>query len=193
MFNNSRKKNTTVYQLALTGMMAALVFAATYLKLDIPVPGGKTMISLGNSMCILSGLLLGPVYGGLAAGIGSFCFDLTDALFIAESPITFLFKFTMGFVCGLIARGGAQQKGRVGRYLLAAATGSITYMILYLVKSFIKELLKGSATQAALGIVATKTLASTTNAIMAVAIAVPLFLALRQALKSAHMWDKVHG
>lgn len=193
MNHHLQKKNATVYPLVFTGMMAALVFAATYLKIDIPLPGGKTMVSLGNSMCILSGLLLGPVYGGLSAGIGSFCFDLTDALFIAESPITFLFKFIMGFVCGLISKGGRQKKVRLSRYLVAAVSGSVAYMILYLLKSFVRELLNGSAIQAALAIVGTKSIASAANAVMAVAIAVPLFLALRQALKSSHMWDKVHG
>ena len=73
---NLNERNTSV-NLALTGLMAALVLVATmFFKVEIPVGTDKTMIGFANVFCILSGLLLGPVYGGLAAGIGSCIFDL---------------------------------------------------------------------------------------------------------------------
>ncbi len=77
----------------------------TYLNVPIPVLGDKTMIGLGNVFCILSGLLLGPVYGGAAAGIGSFIFDLVGG-WASSAPFTLVFKFLMAFVCGIIAWGG---------------------------------------------------------------------------------------
>ncbi|HAH79434.1 MAG TPA: hypothetical protein DCL64_07980, partial [Ruminococcaceae bacterium] len=59
---NCGSKDTTV-NLAVTGLMAALVFVATYfLNVKIPVAGtDKTMIGFANVFCILSGLLLGPL------------------------------------------------------------------------------------------------------------------------------------
>ena len=72
--NTSRKSGAV--NLALTGLMGALVIVGTFISIPIPVLGDRTMIGLGNVFCILSGLLLGPVYGGLAAGVGSGVFDL---------------------------------------------------------------------------------------------------------------------
>ena len=69
---SSSKKKFTIYQLAFTALMAALVFVSTQFNIKIPLGMGVTsMISFGNIFCILSALLLGPIYGGLAAGIGS--------------------------------------------------------------------------------------------------------------------------
>ena len=61
---NVLSKNHTI-NLAVTGLMGALVFVATYFfKIEIPVGGDRTMIGFANVFCILSGMLLGPVYGG---------------------------------------------------------------------------------------------------------------------------------
>ena len=98
---SSSKKKFTIYQLAFTALMAALVFVSTQFNIKIPLGMGVTsMISFGNIFCILSALLLGPIYGGLAAGIGSFFFDLLDPVFITSAPFTLVFKFIMAFVCG---------------------------------------------------------------------------------------------
>ena len=86
---SSSKKKFTIYQLAFTALMAALVFVSTQFNIKIPLGMGVTsMISFGNIFCILSALLLGPIYGGLAAGIGSFFFDLLDPVFITSAPFT---------------------------------------------------------------------------------------------------------
>ena len=62
------------------GLMAAVVFVVTmFLSIRIPTPTGTTMIKLANAFVLLCGLLLGPVRGGLAAGIGSMIFDPDDA------------------------------------------------------------------------------------------------------------------
>ena len=81
-------QNTTV-NLAVTGLMGALVFVATFfLKIEIPVGGDRTMIGFANVFCILSGLLLGPVYGGCAAGFGSFLYGGASVFFV---PLLFAF------------------------------------------------------------------------------------------------------
>ena len=145
--HSQNRKHATIFQVALTGMMAALVFVATmFIKVDIPLPTGKTMLSLGNTMCVLSGLLLGPIYGGLAGGLGSFCYDLLDPVFISGAPITFLFKFAIGFVCGLIAYAGRGKTEFVlTRNIVAAVCGAVAYMILYLGKSYFELIISGSA------------------------------------------------
>ena len=58
----------TIYQVAGIGVFAALVFVSSMISIPIPVAiGSVTRIHLGNIFCLLSGFILGPVGGGLAA------------------------------------------------------------------------------------------------------------------------------
>ena len=180
------QRNTSV-NLALTGLMAALVLVATmFFKVQIPVGTDKTMIGFANVFCILAGLLLGPVYGGLAAGIGSCIFDLIGG-WADSAPTTLLFKFMMACVCGLIAWGGDKTAKKFSRVAAGAVSGSLIYCGLYLGYSFLKLLLMGSAPEAAGIAMLTKLAATLTNAIVADVIAVPFFFAIRRALERAHL------
>ena len=123
------ERNTSV-NLALTGLMAALVLVATmFFKVQLPVGTDKTLIGFANVFCILAGLLLGPVYGGLAAGIGSCIFDLIGG-WADSAPSTLIFKFLMAFVCGLIAWGGDHTARKLSRVIVGAVSGSLCYLSL---------------------------------------------------------------
>jgi uncharacterized membrane protein len=177
-----RSENKTV-KLALTGLMAALVFVATqFFKVEIPVAGDRTMIGFANVFCILSGLLLGPVYGGLAAGVGSGLFDLVGG-WASSAPVTLVTKFAMAWICGLIAWGGDRSGKKLSRVIVGAVTGSLSYCVLYLSYSALKEILLGSAAQAVQIIMLTKLGATLTNAVVADVIAVPLYFAVKKALE----------
>lgn len=175
--------NPTV-NLAVTGLMAASVFVATYFfNIKIPVGGtDKTMIGFANVFCILSGLLLGPVSGGLAAGIGSCLFDLLGG-WASSAPVTLITKFAMAFLCGLIAWGGDGTAKKLPRVIVAAVTGSLSYCALYLLYSWAKLALIGSAWQVIQIQLAVKIPASLINAVVADVIGIPLFFVLRGALK----------
>lgn len=188
-------KQSTILQVALTGMMAAVVLVSTmFLHIDIPLPTGKTMLSLGNAMCLLSGLLLGPIYGGLAGGLGSFLYDLMDPVFISQAPITFLFKFAIGFVSGMILYAGKKERPvTISRSIVGGIAASLTYMLLYLGKSLLMLVLAGSELQPALVAIVPKIAASSSNAILAVLVAVPLSMGIRTALQRAHLVSKARG
>ncbi len=163
--------------------MAALVFLATmFFKVQIPVGGDKTMIGFANVFCILSGLLLGPVYGGLAAGIGSGLFDLVGG-WASSAPVTLVTKFAMAWICGLIAWGGDKTGKKLSRVVAAAVIGSLSYCVLYLSYSALKEIMLGSAAQSVQIIMLTKLGATLTNALIADVIAVPLYFAVKKALE----------
>ena len=71
------KQKLTTRKIALTALMAALTVVGSWLRITIPVDiGGNTSFHLGNILCALSGILLGPWLGGLAAGLGSMLFDI---------------------------------------------------------------------------------------------------------------------
>ena len=69
-------KQITTRQLTVIGLMAALCLVSNYFSIPIPIGIDSSRIHLGNVFCIFSAFLLGPVGGGLAAGIGAFFYDI---------------------------------------------------------------------------------------------------------------------
>lgn len=125
----------TLRHVTLTGVMAAAVYVASaFLQIPIPTAIDSTRLHMGNVMCLLSGLLLGALPGGLAAGVGSMLFDLTNPAYVASAPFTFVFKFLMACSCGKIA--SLSRPGRSVRFAAGAFGGSALYILLYLSKSF---------------------------------------------------------
>lgn len=171
-------------------MMTALVFVSNYLRVIMPIAiGGRTSFTLANIMCCLSGLLLGPI-GGLASGLGSALYDLTNPLYASECWITFITKGIMGLVAGLVLRNAAHRESpKYLRCLLGAVCGCIAYYILYFFKSFAYDglLIEGLQPAVALAALPLKFPASIFNAAVAIIAAPPLCLAIRAALKRAHL------
>ncbi|MFV0401399.1 MAG: ECF transporter S component [Oscillospiraceae bacterium] len=179
------KKETTftVRRLAVTGLMAALVFAGSWIQIPMP---GETRLHLGNVMCLLSGFILGPVFGGLSAGIGSAFFDLTNPLYIDSLPFTLVFKFLMAFVAGLVAWGKNSQGRNWKRNVIGGILGVLCYVILYVGKNFIGDLFFLNMEMVpALLKAGQKGLASLINAIIAVIASVPLAKGIRMGLDKA--------
>ena len=165
--------------LAFLGMMTALVFASNYARIIMPIAiGGRTSFTLANIVCVLSGLLLGPI-GGLASGLGS-------ALYDPECWITFLTKGVMGLVAGLLVRRQAREgELSYARCLAGAVCGCLAYYVLYFAKSFFYDglLVEGLQPGVALAALPLKIPASVFNAAVAIIAAPPLALALQAALK----------
>lgn len=185
---NPVKKMTPV-RLAVLGMMTALVFAGSLFRIIIPLSTGQTAFTLANIMCCLSGLLLGPV-GGLAAGLGSALYDLTNPLYASECWLTFLTKGAMGLGAGLVMIPARRRAGAgYVRCLLGAALGCAVYYALYFAKSLFYDgmLVGGLSYGAAALLLPLKIPASAVNAVLAIAAAPPLCLAIRRALKRAHL------
>lgn len=183
-----KSKTFTVRSLAFIGVMAAVVFAASSISISMPTPASDTTrLHLGNVMCLLSGLVLGPVPGGLAAGFGSLFFDLTNPLFIHSAPFTFIFKFLMAFVCGKISRRGSPAGDSFRYNVTGAICGALLYVILYLSKSYMQDVFFYRLEyQTALLTVLQKAVVSGTNGIIAVIAAIPLSAALRRGLQKAN-------
>lgn len=68
-------KNSNLKQIVMTALFAALACVAT-MSIRIPTPGTNGYIHPGDAIVILSGVILGPAWGSLAAGIGSAMADL---------------------------------------------------------------------------------------------------------------------
>ena len=75
----TKRYHETTVALAQTALFAALCYIGfQFLRIDIPLPGGKTALHLGNAFCVLAALLLGGVKGGLAGAVGMTIADLTS-------------------------------------------------------------------------------------------------------------------
>lgn len=174
----------TLYRIIIVGLMAALVYAGNYLQIKIPNGVLVTRIHLGNSMCLLAGLLFGALNGGLASGIGAGLYDLFDPVYIVSAPYTFISKFAMGMTAGLLRTNNEKK-----RVITAAIVGQVTYIVLYLLKTYVTIIILGGTSQAAWAAVGTNAITSTVNAILAVVIAVPLYFMLRAALKNTGIFE----
>lgn len=184
-------KNDKLKNMIVVGLMAAIVFIFTYIHIDIPTPLGKTMLHLGNVMCLLSALLFGPLKGGLAAGIGSMFYDMFDPAYLPECWITFINKFAMAFVAGLFAHYLLKKAGAF-RFPLSAAVGAITYTVLYVGKTIIVNyFILGNTWQAVSATAITKGTVSLINGIIAAVASVILCSLLRVSLNKSGLSDKL--
>ena len=185
------KKTISTRRLAFIAMLAALVYVVTLFR--FPLLGSK--VHLGNAVCLLSGLLMGPVAGGLAAGFGS---ALNDALAggydIIQCGITFTSKFAMAWVCGKIAFAGGREAEKHTRNVAAAVIGALTYVALYMLKTYIyQRFVYGYPMDAVWVTMGSKLPGSLINAAAAIVTA-PIFHAgLRQPLERAGLLQKLRG
>lgn len=191
---NQSKGKKAVLMLCITAMMAALVAVGSKIPdIQIPSPLGTNRFHLGNVMCALSGLLLGPWWGALASGLGSAIFDLFDPIRIAEAPITFITKGVYGLVAGAVFFKVFQGRSNYVSEAVASALAAVSYIVLYLAKSFFYNglLIKGLTADAAWLAVLERIPASLFNGIVAVIFAPILGVALHKALKAAHLEEKL--
>ncbi len=83
----------------LTALMAAFTCIATMiLKIPTPTLG---YIHLGDGLILLSGFVLGPAAGALAAGIGSMFADIFSG-YLSFAPATFIIKALTAGIAGLL-------------------------------------------------------------------------------------------
>lgn len=184
-----KKPFFTVRNITLIGVLTAAVFVLTkFASIPIPSTLGKTAISLGNTMCILSSVLFGPLVGGLAAGLGNALVDLTDPVWATEFYITFFNKFLMAFVSGMVMHYIKLGSENV-RVWFAGICGSLTYTVLYVIKNIIVGVW---VQQFAISVAVIETLTlklpvSLVNGVLAVICAGFLYLSLKVPLRRAHV------
>lgn len=179
----TNKSKVSTRRIVFTALMAALTVAGSALRITIPVDiAGTTSFHLGNIMCALGGILLGPWYGALAAGLGSAIYDMMNPLYISEAWITFLTKAAYGLATGLVCRKAGWSYARA---TAATVAGALTYAVLYLAKTcfYSGMLLKGLPLEAAALTVVTKLPATTFNAVIAIVFAPMLAVSIRKALE----------
>lgn len=112
-------------RIVFSALMAALTTVATMV---IQIPSAFSgYIHLGDGMVMLSGMLLGPVAGAAAGGIGSMMADLLSG-YALYAPATLIIKSLAAFSAGYLYRhlSGKERTGsfRIMPFLTAAVACS---------------------------------------------------------------------
>ena len=87
--------NTRTKKIVMAAMFAALACVATMI-ITIPSPL-KGYLNLGDCIVLVAGWMLSPMYGFLAAGLGSALADLFSG-YVTYAPATFVIKGLMALI-----------------------------------------------------------------------------------------------
>ena len=113
----SEKNKFSLKKTVIAAMFAALACVAT-MVINIPIPATGGYINLGDCIVILSGWMLGGVYGTAAAGIGSMLSDVILG-YASFAPGTLVIKALMAFVAYIVYKSLSGINGVVARLLSA--------------------------------------------------------------------------
>ncbi|MDY5846490.1 MAG: ECF transporter S component [Bariatricus sp.] len=186
-----RQKNNTVMKIAQTALLAALCYVSfTFLQIKIPMPGGDaTSLHIGNVFCVLGALLLGGVYGGLAGAIGMSIADIMDPVYITVAPKTFVLKFCIGLIVGLVAHKVAKinestDKKYVFKWSVIASVAGLAFNVIAdpLVGYFYKQYILGQPQEMASVLAKWSTMTTFVNAVVSTILVAVIYNALRPVL-----------
>lgn len=189
-------QNSTVTKLAETALMAALCYVSfTFLQIKIPVPGGDaTSIHIGNAFCVLAALLLGGVYGGLSGAIGMGIADIMDPVYITGAPKTFVLKFCIGLITGLVAHKIARinestDKKYVFKWSVIASIAGLGFNVIAdpIVGYFYKQYILGQPQKLAEALAKISAMTTLFNAVISVILVAVVYNAVRPILIKSHI------
>lgn len=168
--------------LTYTALMTAFVFITTS-AIKIPVPFTNGYIHAGDTTIFLSGILLGPLYGAIAAGVGSALADLLGGYVHWVIP-TLIIKASMGMLIGYFSSESRNQKnvlfGTLGVWLVALV-GFIFTIKNTSIHAIISEVENAETIELALEMVN-----SLNFQLLAVAIGLPILTAVLYRLKKKY-------
>ena len=184
-----KKNEIQLTRIVFGAVMAALVFVVTLFR--FPLLGSK--VHFANAVCLLCGLLLGPVWGGTAAGLGSAIYDIAlGGYSFFDALITFVSKFAMAWVTGILYKTWVLKKEEKSwkenllPLVAACVLGALTYVALYMLKTWLfKMYVEPVPADTIPGVMVAKLIPSLINAAFAVVTAPIFYHAVRPALKSA--------
>lgn len=149
-------RDMKIRKMVLAALMAALTYVAT-MVVQIPSPM-QGFVNLGDCCVLLSGWILGPWWGGAAAGIGSMLTDLLNG-YAHYAPGTLVIKALDAMAAALIVKALGRKPyayvvgGVVGELIMVA--GYFGYACLLLGKGIgAAASIPGNLVQGAVGLVA---------------------------------------
>ncbi len=121
---------TRTKKIVMASLLAALVCVAT-MVVKIPSPL-KGYINLGDCVVLVAGWMLSPVYGFLAAGVGSALADLLSG-YVVYAPATFLIKGCMATVAFYGVKLLHKRVGNLFSKIISGVTAELIMILGYFV------------------------------------------------------------
>lgn len=154
-------KSNKLYKLVITALFTALTCASTIV---IQIPSAMNgYVNLGDCFVLMSGWLLGPVYGFCAAGLGSMLADMFTG-YMHYAPATLIIKGLVAVIAALlfnVMKKACPKHPRIGRIIsgtvgeLFMVAGYFGYAALLLGNGLTAATsIPGNLIQSAIGIVA---------------------------------------
>lgn len=154
--------DSKIRKLVLAALMAALCTIMT-MVIQVPSPM-QGYVNLGDCAVLMSAWVLGPLYGGAAAGIGSALADLLSG-YAHYVPGTFAIKLVMAVAAALIFRAATKKGLSASSVLLGQIAGGVVaevimvlgyfaYASLWLGKGLAAASIPGNIVQGVFGLVA---------------------------------------
>ena len=144
-----KQKYSTKFMVTAALLAAFSCVATMIIKIPTPTFG---YIHLGDALVLLCGVILGPVYGGLAAGIGSMLADLFSG-YASFAPATLIIKAVTAVIAALLFRGlrklfHSDHKGSEYLCLIIGGAVAESFMVIgyFLFEIFLAMLAAGSFT-----------------------------------------------
>lgn len=121
---------TRTQKIIIAAMLAALACVATMI-IKIPSPM-KGYLNLGDCVVLLSGWVLSPVYGFLAAGLGSALADLFSG-YVIYAPATFVIKGLMAVAAYYIFKLIQNKLGNLPSRIVSGMVAELIMVLGYFV------------------------------------------------------------
>ena len=121
------RKPTNIRTLTAAALFAALCTVMT-MVVQVPSPM-QGYVNLGDCAVLLSAWVLGPWYGGAAAGLGSMLADLLS--YPHYAPGTLVIKFTMAVAAAYIFEAMRERSGKLAAQLIGGAAAEIIMVLGY--------------------------------------------------------------
>lgn len=119
-----------IQKIVVSSMLAALVCVATMIiKIPSPLNG---YINLGDCIVLISGWVLSPMYGFLAAGIGSALADIFSG-YVAYAPATFIIKGAMAVIAFYVFKVSNKKVCNLSSRILSGFSAEILMITGYFV------------------------------------------------------------
>ena len=125
--------DSKIRKLVLSALMAALCTIMT-MVIQVPSPM-QGYVNLGDCAVLMSAWVLGPLYGGAAAGIGSARADLLSG-YAHYVPGTFAIKLVMAVAAALIFRAATKKGLSASSVLLGQIAGGVVAEVIMVLGYF---------------------------------------------------------
>ena len=125
--------DSKIRKLVLAALMAALCTIMT-MVIQVPSPM-QGYVNLGDRAVLMSAWVLGPLYGGAAAGIGSALADLLSG-YAHYVPGTFAIKLVMAVAAALIFRAATKKGLSASSVLLGQIVGGVVAEVIMVLGYF---------------------------------------------------------